>query len=78
MEMAQAVFVRQDVIYPDRVVTAAPRIAGERCGLACGTVAPGTSKPHAVKERHWYRATDVPPLAPTVASPCGVFDCGHR
>ncbi|UOM36030.1 hypothetical protein [Acuticoccus sp. I52.16.1] len=74
VQLAQATFVRQDVIHQDRIVTAAPRIAGERCGLFCGGVS-GALGVNPAKERYWYRAHEVGPVEVTPSVPCKEQNC---
>ncbi|WP_146619898.1 hypothetical protein [Acuticoccus sediminis] len=77
-EVAQATFVRQDVIYPDRVFVADPRIAGGPCGAGCGGAVAGEIGTRKVKERYWYRARSI--TAPSAVSrpACASHECAVR
>ena len=78
VQVAQATFVRQDVIYTDRVVTAAPTIGGVLCGVRCGEPAGGTIRPDTVRERYWSR-TDLTVTRPVPPSSiCDGTNCPSR
>ncbi|WP_139312803.1 hypothetical protein [Acuticoccus yangtzensis] len=76
-EVAQATFVRQDVVYSDGIVAAETIRVGRECGVRCGHTVRGTLGHHPVKERYWSRAT-VAPARGTVSPTCRTQTCVVR